>query len=314
TLALWPRFRRTVILGERVGDASAQSIAVYVPPPDYPPARAAFAWVLIAAGLCTGAYGIYRYQSARQETRAVMAVAKALEARLKDYDDDYQAVFNNFMNEPVMVIPIEANDSIRGRHDAPHTIVMFTDLQCPHCLNAEKIISEKLAKYPDRLRLVFKHYPLNRDCNPNVQGKTHVAACAAAIAVEGARNLAGDEVFWKMYDELFHHQGEFARGALNFVKEACGRIGIENDALWKKIHTLGIDQRIREHTEQARVLGIQSTPAIYFDGRKVAGWVNSKFWDFLMYLDKSGNLPVIPPSMAPPPSTTPAPATTPAGL
>ncbi|HOB76597.1 MAG TPA: thioredoxin domain-containing protein [Phycisphaerae bacterium] len=225
----------------------------------------------------------------RAELEEVKQVARELAARLKDYEDDYQAVWFNFMNEPVVDIPVDPSDSIRGKVDAPHTIVLYMDLQCPICKAADKLLQEKLRKYPGQLRLAVKHFPLNKTCNPTVAGNTHPAACAAAVTAEAARALGGEEAFWRMYDELFEHQREFAKNPKEVVKEACARIGINHDALWKKIHTRSIWNRIREQATLGGQIGVSSTPTIYYDGRKVAGWANSKFWDFIMFREQQAS-------------------------
>lgn len=242
-----------------------------------------------------------------EEIAALRAELEAVKARLKDYEDDYQAVWFNFMNEPVMDIPVDPSDSIFGQADAPHTIVMFMDLQCPVCKAADKFLRERVRKYPGRLRLVVKHFPLNRTCNDSVTGMTHPAACAAAVTAEAARAVGGEEAFWRMYEELFDHQSEFAKGPKEFVREACSRIGISNDMLWKKINTVSVWDRIKEHARQGGRIGVQATPAIYYDGRKVAGWANAKFWDFVMWQERQqgGGAPAQP--------TTTRPATRPAG-
>jgi protein-disulfide isomerase len=245
-----------------------------------------------------------------EQTRAKLAEltksAAETAARLKDYEDDYQAVWFNFVNEPVVDIPVDPSDSIRGKPDAPHTIVMFMDLQCPYCQAASKVLQQKVAKYPDQLRLVVKHFPLDKDCNENLQGTAHPAACAAAVTVEAARAIGGEDAFWKMYEELFAHQADFAKAPKEFVKQACERIGIDNDELWKKINTTSVWSRIAAQVKQAGPLGLDATPAIYYDGRKVAGWANSKFWDFIMWQERRGGGT----ATARPPATQPAGAAT----
>lgn len=232
----------------------------------------------LAAELETTKAALAEAQKAGQETAA----------RLKDYEDDYQAVWFNFMNEPQLDVPVDQSDSIRGKVDALHTIVMYADMQCPYCQGADKVLKQKLAKFPDQLRLVVKHYPLDKTCNPNVTGSLHPAACPAAVTLEAARAVGGEEAFWRMYDELFAHQAEFAKSPKEFVKAACERIGISNDELWQKINTKSVWNRVNQHTEQAARNGVDGTPTVFYDGRKVAGWANSKFWDFIMWREAQG--------------------------
>src|SRR5262249_54054533 len=58
-------------------------------------------------------------------------------------------------------VPIEADDATWGSRLAPVTIVEFSDFQCPFCSKASATIEEVKRSYgPDKLRVVFKHYPL----------------------------------------------------------------------------------------------------------------------------------------------------------
>jgi protein-disulfide isomerase len=250
-----------------------------------------------------------------EKTKAALAEAQtslqSTAARLKDYEDDYQAVWFNFINEPQLNVPVDQTDSIRGKVDAPHTIVMFMDLQCPYCQGADKILEQKLAKYPNQLRLVVKHFPLDKTCNEHVTGQLHPAACPAAVAVEAARAIGGDAAYFQMYDELFAHQGEFAKSMIAFVKAACERNGISNDELWKKINTKSAWDRVKQQTAQVGQLGVDGTPTIFYDGRKVAGWANSKFWDFVMWREAQGVGASPAPQPAPQATQPAAPATQP---
>ncbi|GMU21662.1 MAG: hypothetical protein AMXMBFR13_17520 [Phycisphaerae bacterium] len=275
TLTLWPR--RPRVVAQAAGPAEAPPVVTLIP--DHPSLRYVLAALLMAAGISGFAWSEY-------QRRLVGAQFDDARARLRDYDEDYEAVFFNFMAEPQVEIPVTADDSIRGHPDAPHTVVIFADFQCPYCQRAEKILREKVEEYPDRLRVVFKHFPMNKTCNQHVQGTPHPAACAAAITVEAARVVGGEEAFWKMFDELYANAGEFAKAAQPWVKNACEKLGIDHTALWRHINTRSAWKRIREHADQGNTVGVNSTPVVYYDGRKVGGWANSKFWDFLMYRDQ----------------------------
>jgi protein-disulfide isomerase len=98
---------------------------------------------------------------------------------------------------PVVVerIPDERGYAL-GPAIAPITVVEFSDFQCPSCAQANPVVKELLAKYPDRIRFVYRHFPLT---------DIHVAAFRAAEASE----CAGEQdqgKFWEMHDLLFARQ------------------------------------------------------------------------------------------------------------
>ena len=77
-----------------------------------------------------------------------------------------------------------------GSKEAAVTIVEFGDFQCPYCVKENPKIQEILKQYRDRVRFVFKHYPL----------RFHKKAPPAHAAAELARREKGSKAFWKMHD------------------------------------------------------------------------------------------------------------------
>lgn len=71
-----------------------------------------------------------------------------------------------------------------GSEDAPNTLVLFTDYECPFC----KMAHQELQSFSERedLRIVALHFPLNSECNAGVATDMHALACSAAIATECA--------------------------------------------------------------------------------------------------------------------------------
>src|SRR5204862_7413275 len=74
----------------------------------------------------------------------------------------------------------------KGPEQAPVTIIEFSDFECPACAMAFRDLHELAANNPELVRIVFHHFPLDADCNPNVSTRMHRYACQAAIAAEWA--------------------------------------------------------------------------------------------------------------------------------
>ena len=62
---------------------------------------------------------------------------------------------------------------MNGSEAAPMTVVEFSDFRCPYCRRAADLIKIVAANNRDRARFVFRHYPLDASCNPNVQRDLH---------------------------------------------------------------------------------------------------------------------------------------------
>ncbi|HRI54908.1 MAG TPA: vitamin K epoxide reductase family protein [Pseudomonadota bacterium] len=87
-----------------------------------------------------------------------------------------------------------------GPATAKVTIVEISDFECPFCQRASGTIKELLAAYPDQLRVVFRHFPLDQACNPLLKRPVHENACAAARAAVCA---AARGQFWPLAERLF---------------------------------------------------------------------------------------------------------------
>lgn len=89
------------------------------------------------------------------------------------------------------------DEPVRGNPDAPVTIVEFSDFQCPYCARGADTVEALLEKYPNDVKFVFQHYPLN----------FHPWARPSAIAAECVANQ-DDDLFWELHDFYFEKQKE----------------------------------------------------------------------------------------------------------
>jgi protein-disulfide isomerase len=149
-----------------------------------------------------------------------------------------------------LTIPVGPDDHVRGNPDAPITLVEYGDFQCPYCGQAYPVVKALEEKYGDRLRVVFRNFPLN----------AHRYAQAAAEATEFA---ADHGRFWEMYDLLYAHQDALDEPSLL----ACAkRLGLDPDALALALREQTYRALIDEVKEGAEESGIPGTPAFFLNG------------------------------------------------
>jgi protein-disulfide isomerase len=94
-----------------------------------------------------------------------------------------------FNPNPVEV-KINNNDPVRGGKSARVTIVEFSDFECPFCARVFPTMQTLEQTYKDKIRLVFKQYPLQ--FHQYASGAANAALCA---------NEQGK--FWEYHDKLF---------------------------------------------------------------------------------------------------------------
>ncbi len=92
-----------------------------------------------------------------------------------------------------LAVPVGPDDHIRGNPDAPVTLVEYGDFECPYCGVAYPAVKALEKKYGDRLRVVFRSFPLQQHRH------AQAAAEAAEFAADGGK-------FWEMHDTLYEHQ------------------------------------------------------------------------------------------------------------
>jgi protein-disulfide isomerase len=147
-------------------------------------------------------------------------------------------------------------DHVRGRLDAPVTLLEYGDFECPYCGDAAPVIDRLLDKLPDEVRYVFRHLPL-ADVHPSAQ----VAAEAAEAAGEQGK-------FWEMHDRLLTHQQALAPGDLFRYASDLG-LDLERfeDDLRRRRHA----PRVAEDVRSADASGVSGTPTFFVNGRRHQG-------------------------------------------
>jgi hypothetical protein len=146
-------------------------------------------------------------------------------------------------------------DHLRGRSDAPITLVEYGDLECPYCGQAESAVRDLLSQSHD-VRYVWRHLPL-RDVHPQAQR----AAEATEAAAEQGR-------FWQMRDLLLARQDALAHEDL--VRYA-GEVGLDVPRFVEDLDRHVGAARIAADVESAAASGVLGTPTFFVNGRRHHG-------------------------------------------
>jgi len=141
----------------------------------------------------------------------------------------------------------------RGPADAPVTIVVFTDLLCPHCGNALGTFDQLWDEYPNKLRMVVKQLPVHA---------TAVLPAEATLAAEAQGK------FWEMYNLIHANQDSVDRDGLIALAERAGLdVAAFSSALDRHTYAAAVDA----DKAAALKLELQATPAFLINGRRVVG-------------------------------------------
>jgi protein-disulfide isomerase len=158
------------------------------------------------------------------------------------------------LRPPATAVTVDAS-RVKGRPDAPVTIVEFSDFQCPYCRRVVDTLKDVAAKYSAEVRIAFRDFPLR--IHPDAQ-----------LAAEAARCAVDQGKFWEYHDVLFDNQDKLDRAglldharALNLkeaVFQGCLDSGKYKDAVEKDL-------------QEGQTVGVNGTPAFFINGVFLSG-------------------------------------------
>lgn len=143
----------------------------------------------------------------------------------------------------------------RGSGDAPITVVVFSDFQCPYCGRAEPTLRQLEQSYPGKIKIVWKNFPL----------EFHAQARPAALAA-----LAADAQgkFWAMHDKVMENQQALGDADL---ERYAGEVGLDVSRWRADRASPALVAALDADLRQGTTLGVEGTPTMFINGRKVAG-------------------------------------------
>lgn len=150
--------------------------------------------------------------------------------------------------------PDPEKDWIEGPADAPITIVEYADFQCPYCSLASRSLRDLLEKYPEDVRLIYRHFPL---------ASIHDKAIPAVRAAEAA-GLQSEDAFWEMHDLLYNTQAEWSELSVeDFDSWVIGQVeelGLDTVQFEADYSSEAIVSLAENAWEEGQTLGLPGTP------------------------------------------------------
>jgi protein-disulfide isomerase len=140
-----------------------------------------------------------------------------------------------------------------GPADSKVTIVEFSDFECPYCSQAANAVHAIKAKYADRVRFVFRQFPL--PMHPNAQ-----------IAAEASLAAHAQGKFWQLHDKMFENQRALDRASLEGYAKAAG---INMAAFKKSLDTNEFTAAVTADVAMGSTVAVQGTPTMFINGARV---------------------------------------------
>ena len=157
-------------------------------------------------------------------------------------------------------------DVAYGNPQAKVTLVEFSDLECPACHNMAPFVESALERYKDKVRFVFKHFPLDMACNSLIQVEKHRYACQAARMAICA-GTEGRDALWKFVSAAFR----LTTVDTEHLSAIPAEIKLDRDRFQKCMTTDESLARVKADVQLGLDLGVYSTPTIYVNGKALQG-------------------------------------------
>lgn len=154
-----------------------------------------------------------------------------------------------------LTVAVGKQDHIQGKDDAECTLVEYGDYQCPSCGEAFAHVQRVQKHFGDRLRFVFRNFPLEQ----------HEFAEPAAETAEFA---AAKGKFWEVHDALYKEQQSLSD---TFLGEIAERFGLSKQALETALEQGTFADRVQTDLDSGGRSGVTGTPTFYINGQKYAG-------------------------------------------
>ncbi len=149
----------------------------------------------------------------------------------------------------------------KGKPSAGVHVVEYSDFQCPACTNAARTLKRFFERYPSKMHVEFRHYPI-----PSL----HPYAITSAVFAECA---SWQEKFWVYHDLLFEKNREWSRSldVRKRLMDMAEGVGLEMEAFKACVEDKAVEVKVLVEKAGGRRKGVTATPTYFINGQMVVG-------------------------------------------
>lgn len=154
-------------------------------------------------------------------------------------------------------VPVNNEDNSKGADNAPVTLVEYSDFQCPACKVYYPIIRKLSEEMPDKVKIVYRNYPL-RQAHPNAQA---AAEASEAAALQGK--------YWEMHNALFDTQETWSKDKTPklFFEDLASSLGLDAKRFNADMKSDAVRDKINRDYSSGS--GIEGTPSFFLNGKLI---------------------------------------------
>lgn len=163
-------------------------------------------------------------------------------------------------------VPVGEALKAKGPEDSKITVVEYSDFQCPACQAGVPIIKELVGKYPDKFRVIYRHFPL----------QSHLWS---PLAHQSAECAHAQGKFWEYHDLVFQNQKIWsgpANPAEKFL-EYAKTLNLNLDRFSACLSDPKTAEKVQADKKHGEAMQVQSTPTFFVNGDRLVGPAELKF-------------------------------------
>lgn len=165
-------------------------------------------------------------------------------------------------NQPVTIDPVTDTDWSRGNRYASSTFLTYGDFQCPACSAFEPFLNQLQTDEGNKLKFVFRHFPL----------PMHPNATPAAIASEAA-GVQGK--FWEFHDLVYTKQKEWSDSKTpnDFFVKYAEELKLDTSKFTTDLTSSTLKDKINAAITRGNQIGIRATPSFFVNGKQIENYL-----------------------------------------
>jgi protein-disulfide isomerase/uncharacterized membrane protein len=223
-------------------------------------AKAGFSTVMVLAI----AAGIFFHTNALESQQAINKDTAEIDKLRIQLNNEF---YKKWKSNELLPIDNPASGN-KGSARPVITITEFADPICPHCKSMGELLDAFAKKHPDTVKIIFRHYPLDMQCNDAMKRPFHIGACDLARAMECGQ---AQDKFWQMHDAIFAQQQNFTQAPATdkTIADAASGAGLNASAMSACMRSQVTMAKVKSDIAMGNRIKISGTPTVLVNGRRI---------------------------------------------
>ncbi|MDR3237420.1 MAG: DsbA family protein [Spirochaetia bacterium] len=187
-------------------------------------------------------------------------------------EKDMNTFMSNFYSSEIESAELPESTIRFGNDEAKITVIVFTDFLCGACYNFYQTEKYIISRFGEKVKFVSYHYPLDTNCNSNIDETVYVNSCLASKTIQTAADMGILDKFiihyFKSHREISH---DYSLDKALMVFDQTGLGKEQRKAFEEALNSTEADSKISAHLKAAAEMKIDGTPTIFINGRKISG-------------------------------------------